>query len=101
MSSPSSKRRLRALARARARVIPSDAPVASHPETAEEHSSAAYYSGTVNVSGKIQAKRYAGSFGTARTFDVSGVRPVLGRTFRAGEGGPSGEKVVVISYPLW
>ncbi|HEU5478936.1 MAG TPA: ABC transporter permease, partial [Candidatus Tumulicola sp.] len=59
---------------------------------------AAYYSGTVNVSGKTQAERYTGSFVTASTFDVTGVQPVLGRTFRAGEDGPAGEKAVVISY---
>jgi predicted permease len=62
---------------------------------------AAYYSGTVNVSGKTEPQRFTGSFVTASTFDVSGVRPLLGRTFRAGEDSPSGEKVVVISYPLW
>jgi len=61
----------------------------------------AYYSGTVNVSGKTQAERYTGSFVTASTFDVTGVAPVLGRTFRPGEDSPAGERVVVISYPLW
>ncbi|HKV52401.1 MAG TPA: ABC transporter permease [Gemmatimonadaceae bacterium] len=62
---------------------------------------AAYYSGTVNVSGKGQAERYAGSFVTASTFDVTGVQPILGRTLRPGEDSPAGEKVAVISYALW
>jgi len=70
----------------------------------QQHSLAplgAYYSGTVNVSGKTQPERYTGSFVTASVFDVTGVQPVLGRTFRPGEDGPAGEKVAVISYPLW
>jgi len=62
---------------------------------------AAYYSGTVNVSGKVQAERYPGSFVTASTFDLTGVQPILGRTFRTGEDSPSGDKVTVISYSLW
>ena len=62
---------------------------------------AAYYSGTVNVSGKMAPERYSGSFVTANTFDVTGVKPLLGRTFRAGEDGPGGARLVVISYPLW
>ncbi len=62
---------------------------------------AAYYSGTVNVSGAGQAERYSGSWATASLFDVAKVQPVLGRTFRAEETVPNGPKVVVISYGMW
>ena len=62
---------------------------------------AAYYSGTVNVSGGAQAERYSGAWVTASTFDVAHVAPALGRAFRRGEDTPSGPRVAVISYAMW
>jgi len=61
----------------------------------------AYRPASVNVSGASQPARYQGAFVTASFFDVAGVRPVLGRTFRAEENGPSVDNVVVIGYALW
>ena len=62
---------------------------------------AAYYSGTVLVSGSEKAERYTGSWVTANTFDIAGVPPLLGRTFRSGEDAVGGERVAVISYAMW
>jgi putative ABC transport system permease protein len=62
---------------------------------------AAYYSGTVNVSGTLQAERYSGAWVTATAFDVAHVAPALGRVLRPGDDTPSGARVVVISYAMW
>lgn len=62
---------------------------------------AAYYSGTVNVSGTGDAERYTGSWVTAAAFDVAFARPLLGRAFRPGEDAPGGGAVAVIGYGMW
>ena len=62
---------------------------------------AAYTSGTIYVSGDEKAERFTGAWISANMFDVVGVRPVLGRSFRAGEDTPAGEKVAILSYSLW
>jgi len=71
---------------------------------AQQHSfeaMAAYYGGTVNVSGTGDAERYNGSWVTASMFDVAITRPLLGRTFRPGEDAPGGGAVTVIGYGMW
>ena len=65
-----------------------------------EHLSAVT-SGTVNVSGTEKAERFTGSWISADLFTATGVRPMLGRGFRAGEDGPGGDHVAVISYRMW
>jgi putative ABC transport system permease protein len=62
---------------------------------------AALTSGTIYVSGDEKAERFDGSWITANTFDIVGVRPVLGRNFRAGEDTPQGEKVAILAYSTW
>ena len=62
---------------------------------------AAYYAGTVNVSGKVQAERYDGAWVTASTFAVTSVKPLLGRVLQPGEDTPGGPRVAVISYAMW
>jgi predicted permease len=61
----------------------------------------AYASGTVNVSGTEKVERFAGSWVTASVFDIAGVRPVLGRSIRAGEDAPGGERAAVLGYAMW
>src|SRR6185437_7203604 len=71
---------------------------------AQQHSftgMAAVTSGTIYVSGTEKAERFDGSWITANTFDLIGVRPILGRNFRAGEDAPSGEKVAILAYSTW
>ena len=58
-------------------------------------------SGTIYVSGEEKAERFDGSWITANTFDIVGVRPMLGRNFRTGEDSPSGEKVAILAYSTW
>ncbi len=60
-----------------------------------------YYTGTVNVSGKVQPERYNGAWVTAGTFTVAGTNPILGRVLRDGEDTPGGPRVAVISYAMW
>ncbi len=62
---------------------------------------AAYYSGTVNVSGVGQAERYNGTWATASMFDIAKTAPVLGRTFRASDNVPNGPNVALIGYGMW
>ncbi|MFI5310747.1 MAG: ABC transporter permease [Gemmatimonadales bacterium] len=71
---------------------------------AQQHSlerMAAYYSGTVNVSGVGDAERYTGAWVSATTFDISRVQPLLGRVIRRGDDTPAGDKIAVISYRMW
>ncbi len=62
---------------------------------------AAVTSGTIYVSGDEKAERFDGSWITANTFDVIGMKPLLGRNFRAGEDTPSGDKVAIVAYSTW
>src|SRR4029079_9377966 len=62
---------------------------------------AAFTSGTMYLSGEEKAERFDGSWVPANAFDIIGVRPVLGRNFRAGEDTPTGEKVLVLAYSTW
>jgi putative ABC transport system permease protein len=58
-------------------------------------------SGSIYVSGDEKAERFDGSWITANTFDMLGVRPILGRNFQAGEDTPQGEKVAILAYSTW
>jgi putative ABC transport system permease protein len=62
---------------------------------------AAYYSGTVNVSGTGDAERFGGAWVTASVFDLTRTKPVLGRGIQSGEDSPGGPQVTVIGYGMW
>jgi putative ABC transport system permease protein len=62
---------------------------------------AAYYAGTVNVSGTGDPERYDGAFVSANALDISRVRPLHGRTFKPGDDAPNGPRVALIGYGLW
>ncbi|HJQ20093.1 MAG TPA: ADOP family duplicated permease [Gemmatimonadaceae bacterium] len=51
--------------------------------------------------GDAPTRLLVGIAGSSDLFDVLGARPMLGRTFRAGEDAPGAEPVVVVSYGLW
>jgi len=56
------------------------------------------------LSGQGEPVQITGARVTANIFDVLGVKPVLGRTFRIGEDGLDGgtnSKLAVISYGMW
>jgi putative ABC transport system permease protein len=54
-----------------------------------------------NITGGTEPEQVWGTMVTPNFFDVFGVPPGLGRTFRADEGIPGHEQVVVISHSLW
>jgi predicted permease len=62
---------------------------------------AAYRGGTVHLADEGVPDRYAGVWVTANTFDVLRVRPVLGRTFAAGEDRPGLAPTVLLGYHVW
>lgn len=62
---------------------------------------AAFYTGTVNLSGDERPERYFGAFVTANAWDVLGIRPVLGRSFLPGEDRPEAPPVVLLAHSVW
>jgi predicted permease len=62
---------------------------------------AAFYTGTVNLSGNERPERFFGAFVTANAFNVLGVEPVLGRGFLPGEDRVGGPAVAVIAFSVW
>ena len=61
----------------------------------------AFAPGSMSVSGGDRAERFDGSWISANAFDILGVRPRLGRTFRAGEDTPAGARVAIIAFSMW
>ncbi len=55
----------------------------------------------LNVSGQGEPDRITGSRTQANFFSVLGARPLLGRTWAAGEDQPGKDDVVILSYSLW
>jgi putative ABC transport system permease protein len=62
---------------------------------------AAFYYGTVNVSGAERPDRFSGAFVTPNTFDLLRVKPLIGRTLRPGDDLPGAEPVIVLGYNVW
>jgi len=63
---------------------------------------AAYYEGTVNVSGtEARPDRYDGAFISANAFGLLRARPALGRTFRPGEDAPGAEPTIILGHAAW
>ena len=62
---------------------------------------AAFYTGTVNISGTERAERFDGGFVTANTFGQLRVRPILGRDFREGDDLPGAEPTIILSHDVW
>lgn len=62
---------------------------------------AAFYQGTVNIRGTERPERFEGAFMTANAFDVVGVQPFLGRSFREEEEQPGAPQVALLGYRVW
>ncbi len=63
---------------------------------------AAFYEGTVNVSGSEgRPERFEGGFVTAATFRLLRIQPMLGRLFVAEEDRPGAGPVALIGWDLW
>jgi putative ABC transport system permease protein len=61
----------------------------------------AFFTGTINVSGTDRPERYDGGFISARTFDVLGVTPVMGRGFTEDDDRPGADGVMLLSHDTW
>jgi predicted permease len=62
---------------------------------------AAFYNGTINVSGTEGPERFDGAFVSANLFDLLMVAPVIGTTFREGDDAPGAPLTAVIGYDVW
>ncbi len=62
---------------------------------------AAFYEGTVNLSGDERPERYEGAFITSNFLDLLKVKPLLGRGFQPGEDTPGAEPVVLLGWGVW
>lgn len=62
---------------------------------------AAYSSSSYTLRGDESTSFVVGTPSTVELFDVLGARPLLGRTFEAGEDRPGADPVVVLSHGLW
>ncbi len=60
-----------------------------------------YHSMPFILLGQGEPRRVQTGVVSASFFDLLGVRPVLGRTFRAGEDQPGAEPVLLLSYGFW
>jgi predicted permease len=61
----------------------------------------AYNERPFNVSGTETAERIGGAVVSAKTFDVLGVQPAMGRAFEESDDRPDATPVVVLSDALW
>ena len=62
---------------------------------------AAFYQGTINLSGNSRPERFDGAYVTTNVFDVLKIKPHLGRLFVTGEDQPGANPVVILGYHLW
>jgi putative ABC transport system permease protein len=64
-------------------------------------STAAYTTGTLDLTGKGEPERFKAAFVSWNYFQLLGVKPVYGRSFAAEEGKYGAQKVVVIAHSVW
>ena len=62
---------------------------------------AEYHSMWFVLLGKSEPERVQTGVVAANYFDVMGVKPLLGRTFRPGEDAPGAEPLLILSYDYW
>lgn len=61
----------------------------------------AYFSGTINLSGKGRPERYDGAFVSSNFLSLLGEEPELGRVFSAEAAQPDGPRELLISHKVW
>ncbi|HKS96556.1 MAG TPA: ABC transporter permease, partial [Terriglobia bacterium] len=62
---------------------------------------AAYRNSNFNLSAGERPERVWGAVVTNNTFNLLGVRPILGRSFLSGDGGRGGNRTAMLGYGLW
>ena len=62
---------------------------------------AGFIGATVNVSGGDRAERVTIARMTAGAFEVTGVRPIIGRTFSVADNAPNAPPTAVLGYAMW
>ncbi len=62
---------------------------------------AAFYSGTVNIRGTEKPERYDGGFMSDGSFELVGIEPMMGRTFRASDTVYGAPDVIILGYDVW
>jgi putative ABC transport system permease protein len=62
---------------------------------------AAYYTGTVNVSGIDKPERFDGAFIAPHALRLIGAQPLLGRLFVDDDARPGADGVLLLGYDLW
>ncbi len=62
---------------------------------------AAFYEGTINVSGTERAERFEGAFITPAAFEILGVEPVAGRSLIAEDADPGASPSVLLGWHVW
>jgi predicted permease len=62
---------------------------------------AAFCNETFNLSGRGEPEQVLGARVSSAFFDVLGIRPLMGRSFRPEEDKPGGGDVVMVSYEFW
>jgi putative ABC transport system permease protein len=62
---------------------------------------AAYFTGTVNVSGIDRPERFDGAFVSPQAFEVLGARALLGRTFTAEDGEAGAPYAMILGHDVW
>ena len=62
---------------------------------------AAFYQGTINLSGQTRAERFDGAYMTHNVLSELRVKPYLGRLFLPGEDQPGAAAVVILGFDLW
>jgi putative ABC transport system permease protein len=62
---------------------------------------AAQSGGSATLTGVSDPVQLRGARVSAHYFDIFGIQPALGRTFRPGEDQPGQDKVVILSHVLW
>jgi putative ABC transport system permease protein len=62
---------------------------------------AAYGEDTYTLSGGGEPEQVPGARISSGLFEILGIQPMMGRTFRAEEDSPTNDTVVILSYGLW
>ncbi len=61
----------------------------------------AFYTGTVNIRGTEKPERFDGGFMSDGAFEIVGIEPMMGRTFRESDSVFGAPEVIILGYEVW